>query len=274
MAQSLETGDNMMRYKVLLTGKNKAIKDDFFSHMDDVFQAVTTSTRVDDVARHLDFYQPDIFICCLHGETREDYTKIMEHKRRLTRDGIATVIIGTEEDCEIFQKIAVYMADLVLLKPITAGAIKDKIVQYMEEVEAEKEEQRKLQEKLALMKSQNERKHILIVDDDPMMLKLIKEHLHEKYDVATAISGKIARKFLENKKTNLILLDYEMPVENGPEFLEKIRADETLSDIPVIFLTGITQREKIQKALLLKPQGYLIKPIDKEKLLGTIERFV
>lgn len=263
----------MKKYKVLLTGKNNAIKDDFFSHMDDVFTAVTTSSRYDDVTRHLDFYQPDVFICCLNGETREDYTKIMEHKRRLTRDGVATVIIGTEEDCEAFQKIAVYMADLVLLKPISAGAVKDNIVQFLEEAEAEKEEQKKLQERIALMKSQNERKHVLVVDDDPMMLKLIKEHLHDKYDVATAVSGKIAHKFLESKKTDLILLDYEMPNENGPEFLEKIRTEEALSDIPVVFLTGITDREKIKKALMLKPQGYLIKPIDKEKLLGTIERF-
>lgn len=144
----------------------------------------------------------------------------------------------------------------------------------MEEVEAEKEEQKLLQEKLAAIKAQQERKHVLIIDDDPIMLKLIKEHLHEQYDVATAISGKIAHKFLETKKTNLILLDYEMPVENGPEVMKKIREKEELADIPIIFLTGITEREKIRQALALKPQGYLLKPIDKEKLLGTIEKFI
>lgn len=41
-----------------------------------------------------------------------------------------------------------------------------------------------------------------------------------------------------------------------------------------LLLTGITDREKIRKALSMKPQGYLLKPIDKEKLLGTIERFI
>lgn len=196
----------------------------------------------------------------------------MEHKRKITRNGVSTVIIGSSEDCDNFQKIAIYMADLILVKPITANIIKEKIINYMEETE--REEQKLMQEKLAAVKAQEERKHVLVVDDDPIMLKLIKEHLCEKYDVATAISGKIAHKFLETKKTNLILLDYEMPVENGPEVLKKIRENPAFDDIPVLFLTGITDKEKVRQALILKPQGYLVKPIDKDKLLGTIEKFI
>lgn len=208
----------------------------------------------------------------MNGETRDDLSKIIEHKRKITRNGVSTVIIGSGEDCDNFQKIAIYMADLILVKPITANIIKEKIINYMEETE--REEQKLMQEKLAAVKAQEERKHVLVVDDDPIMLKLIKEHLCEKYDVATAISGKIAHKFLETKKTNLILLDYEMPVENGPEVLKIIRENPAFDDIPVLFLTGITDKEKVRQALILKPQGYLVKPIDKDKLLGTIEKFI
>ena len=264
----------MNKYKILLAGKNNTIIDDFFSQMSDVFYLATTSTRYDDMIRHLEFYEPDIFVYCLNGETRDDLSRVMEHKRRLTREDVVTIIIGSQEDCANFQKIAIYMEDLTLVKPISAGIIKEKIIQYMEEVEAERAEQKLLQEKLAAIRAQQERKHVLVIDDDPIMLKLIKEHLHEQYDVATAISGKIAHKFLENKKTNLILLDYEMPIENGPEVMKKIRENEELADIPIIFLTGITEREKIKQALALKPQGYLLKPIDKEKLLGTIEKYI
>ena len=92
--------------------------------------------------------------------------------------------------------------------------------------------------------------------------------------MATAVSGKIAMKFLERKKTNLILLDYEMPEENGPAVLEKLRANEATKDVPVIFLTGVSEREKIQEALALKPQSYLLKPVDHEKLLNAITKFV
>lgn len=116
------------------------------------------------------------------------------------------------------------------------------------------------------------RKHILVIDDDPRMLKTMKEQLHEDFDVATAVNGKIAMKFLENKQTDLILLDYEMPDEKGPDVLEKIRANQSTKDVPVIFLTGVTEKEKIQKALVLQPQGYLLKPINRAKLMETIAK--
>lgn len=264
----------MNKYKILLAGKNNTIIDDFFNQMNDAFCLATTSIRFDDVIHHLEFFKPDIFVYCLNGENRDELSRVMEHKRRLTREDVSTIIIGSQEDCDNFHKVAIYMADMTLVKPISAVKIKEKIVELMERVEAEREEQRQLQEKLAKIKEQQERKHVLIIDDDPIMLKLIKEHLHDQYDVATAISGKIAHKFLETKKTNLILLDYEMPVENGPEVMKKIREKKELADIPIIFLTGITEREKINQALALKPQGYLLKPIDKEKLLGTIEKFI
>lgn len=48
----------MKKYKVLLTGKNNTVIDDFFNHMTDVFEAVTTSARYDDINRHLDFLNP------------------------------------------------------------------------------------------------------------------------------------------------------------------------------------------------------------------------
>ena len=102
------------------------------------------------------------------------------------------------------------------------------------------------------------------------MLKVIRESLRDKYEVATAISGKIARRYLASKSVDLILLDYEMPEENGSEVLEKLRQHEATKNIPVIFLTGVKEKAKIQKVLQLKPQGYLLKPIEQDKLIEAI----
>lgn len=118
------------------------------------------------------------------------------------------------------------------------------------------------------------KKHVLVVDDDPMMLKLIKEQLKDNYTVATAINGAIALKFLENKKTDLIIMDYEMPNENGAQVLEKIRNNPSLANLPVVFLTGVKDREKIRKLVGLKPQGYLLKPIESEALIKSIRSII
>ena len=100
------------------------------------------------------------------------------------------------------------------------------------------------------------------------------EELREKYNVATAVSGKIALNFLEKRKTDLILLDYVMPDEDGPAVLKKLRENNATKDIPVVFLTGINDRNKIEKVLDMNPQGYLLKPIKPEKLFRTIRQII
>lgn len=142
-----------------------------------------------------------------------------------------------------------------------------------EEKPAEISQEEKREEASPKEKSEEvppEKKRVLVVDDDPMMLRLIKEQIKDTYAVATAINGNIALKFLESKKTDMVILDYEMPNENGADVLKKIRDNEATSNLPVVFLTGISDREKIQNVLSFKPQGYLLKPIEREKLLEII----
>lgn len=119
-----------------------------------------------------------------------------------------------------------------------------------------------------------ERPRILVVDDATIIHKTIKGYLDSKYEVATAINGNIALRFLKTKKVDLILLDYEMPDMNGPAVLEAVRADPRLASIPIVFLTGINDVEKTKSALALRPQGYLLKPVDKHALLNKINELL
>ena len=119
-----------------------------------------------------------------------------------------------------------------------------------------------------------DRRHVLVVDDDSSMLRMIKDILGEHYDVAAAISGKVALKFLETKRTDLILLDYEMPGQSGAEVYEKILENPALRHIPVVFLTGVSDRERISTVLAMRPRGYLLKPIDSDRLKKTVEEIV
>lgn len=264
----------MENRRILVTGKNNGIIEDCFNLMQDSFTIISTSLRYDDMVQHIAIFEPDMLLICLKDETRDEYNRIIELKRKLARMDIAVAIIGDPGVVDEFQKVAVFMADIVLEKPITASVIRKRLEEFLKEKQEKAEEEKRIQEEMEKLKEQERRKKVLVIDDDPAMLKIIKEHLHENYDVATAISGKIAYKYLEAKGTDLILLDYEMPVEKGPQVFENIRKYERFENTPVIFLTGITDREKIKEALMLKPQGYLLKPIDKEKLIGTIEKYL
>ncbi len=117
------------------------------------------------------------------------------------------------------------------------------------------------------------RKKILIVDDDGAMLRMMRTWLSVKYHVYMASSGKIALSFLAQNEVDLILLDYEMPVMNGPDVLKEIRATERIKDMPVIFLTAKDDKESVMKVVSLKPEKYLLKSMPKEKLTGAIDDF-
>ncbi len=265
----------MDRYKILLTGNNGIIMDDFFNILEKSFLIMSSSTRYADMEVHMACFKPNVFVLCLGSDnTEDDITRVMTIKRRLTRDDVIFGVVGTPGEIESFQKRSFNMADIVIPRPIKADKIKAIIEDHMEEVEKLQAQRSAMEEELNKVKNEDRRKHVLVIDDSPIMLKLVKEQLKDNYEVATAISGKIAYKFLESKTTDFILLDYEMPEEDGPQVLKRLRMLPNIDRVPIVFLTGVTDREKIKEALMLSPQGYVLKPIDKDKLIGTIEKFI
>ncbi len=118
------------------------------------------------------------------------------------------------------------------------------------------------------------KKTILVVDDSPIMLKTIREQLREFYDVVIVTSGKLALKYLKDNRVDMMLLDYDMPEMSGLDVLKTMKADAGTKGIPVVFLTGVSERAKIAQALALGPQGYLLKPIDKDKLFAMIHKCI
>ncbi len=114
---------------------------------------------------------------------------------------------------------------------------------------------------------------ILLVDDDPDYLKMVKGWISRKYRVAIVNSGMQAATYLANNKPSLILLDYSMPVLDGPQVLEMIRSEPSTANIPVIFLTGKDDAESVQTVLSLKPNGYILKNIGRDALIERLDEF-
>jgi CheY-like chemotaxis protein len=116
-------------------------------------------------------------------------------------------------------------------------------------------------------------KSILIVDDDPNYLALVREWLKGPYKVSMANSGLQAIKWLGKNKADLILLDHEMPITSGPQVLEMLRNDVDTASIPVMFLTGKSDKESVMAVLSLRPEGYFLKTIEKDELLQQLKAF-
>ena len=116
-------------------------------------------------------------------------------------------------------------------------------------------------------------KSILLVDDDPTFLKMMKGWLDTDYRVTIVTSGMQALMYLADNRPDLILLDYEMPVTSGPQVLEMIRSETKVDHVPVMFLTGKGDRESVLKVVGLKPEGYLLKNLPREKILDSLEEF-
>lgn len=119
----------------------------------------------------------------------------------------------------------------------------------------------------------SQKKKIIVVDDSEFLRSKMTKLLEADYDVIEADSSISAIKKIAVNRPDLVLLDYEMPVCDGLQTLEMIRSDADIANIPVIFLTGKGDRESVQKAMSLKPEGYLLKTLPDAKVKEVIDDF-
>ncbi|MCP4298177.1 MAG: response regulator [Proteobacteria bacterium] len=112
---------------------------------------------------------------------------------------------------------------------------------------------------------------LLIVDDEPVNLQILKTQLKPKgFNLQFASSALEALGVLAEHKTDLILLDVMMPGMDGFELCKKIREQKSLINLPIIFLTAKTRTADIIQGYKSGGNDYLPKPFSKEELLARI----
>jgi len=116
-----------------------------------------------------------------------------------------------------------------------------------------------------------DKKIILAIDDEPKNLYLLGELLSE-YDLIACTTGEEALEVVKTEKVDLILLDIMMPQMDGYEVCQKLKLDEETKDIPVIFLTALSDKKNIEKGYALGGLDYIVKPFSPKELLLKIEK--
>ena len=113
-------------------------------------------------------------------------------------------------------------------------------------------------------------KKILIIDDDPVIVKYLQAVFSDNgYATCAASSSMEGLELVRREKPDLITLDLQMPNEWGPRFYRKLRKDKALKDTPVIVVSGIDGDHAIRNAV-----AFVKKPFDPEKLIGIVKNTI
>ncbi|HTZ02446.1 MAG TPA: response regulator [Xanthobacteraceae bacterium] len=119
-----------------------------------------------------------------------------------------------------------------------------------------------------------ERLKVLVVDDEPSMRKVVRALLQTLgiKEIYEAAEGNDGLNKIRIRAPDLVILDWEMPRPNGPDFMRALRSPETFPfpDVPVIMLTGYSERSRVVEAMQLGVHEFLLKPVSSTSLLARI----
>jgi len=125
-----------------------------------------------------------------------------------------------------------------------------------------------------------EGKTILVIEDEEDVVQFLEMVLEDEgYQVVAAADGNEAMEHIKERKPDLITLDLIMPNKTGIGFYNDLRHSEEYKDIPIIVITGVDRdssgmisfRKFLESRAVAKPEAYLVKPIDSEKLIETVK---
>ena len=148
------------------------------------------------------------------------------------------------------------------------------------------------------LENRDEQKRILIIDDDPGYISLLRGWLKDDYKVFMSTSGDTALEWLVENSADLILLDFEMPDINGPQMLRKIRELKTTaagdssssgdsvsedtagstSGTPVVYITG-NELSEVEESINadgsgFKPNGCIFKTTGRDEMLRLVASYL
>ena len=264
-----------MRLKIMVTGKNRRIAMDVSEHLatDRDYITVKCASSKEALFEMVPREMPHVIIICLGDETQETVAVFDVLRECAKMGGVTLIVIANDADRKIFINNTRLERMFFMERPVSLFALYEKLNDVEEKVQAQKDNGELMLTEYVNPHANDlpERKHILVVDDNTDQLLQLKEQLKEFYEVTLVPSGEAALRFFEKKTADLILLDYMMPKMNGPEVLARLRASEELLHIPVIFLTGVSERDTVVKTILeVKPDGYIVKPAKRSEVIAKI----
>ncbi|MCM1303478.1 MAG: response regulator [Lachnospiraceae bacterium] len=250
--------------RILLVGKFNTTVQNLNRILGKEYQMQLASDNLEVVIGMLKMEEPDLILISTGG--MEEYHRDIFAHIQANLSYIPVVYVGTEEELRIFKDFEESEQFQAIARPVQMRDISWAISQKLSGITESEEE--------AEERAPWEKKRIFIIDDSGIQRNMLQNLLKSKYEVMTAGSGMEALRMMRKWLPDLILLDYDMPDHDGKEIFTMLQKEKRYCEIPVVFLTGVKEKEKIQAVLGLVPAGYLLKPVEQGRLMELLENLV
>ena len=200
-------------------------------------------------------YPVDIILLDVEMPIMDGFVTLEQLRKIEECINVPIILVTSKRDKYTVLNSCIMGVDGYLAKPVS----KDMLIQKISEVYQNHEEQ-------------DNRKTVLLIDDDMSYLKQVNNFLQDSYNVIMINSAKLALNYLLKHTPDIIVLDYQMPLYNGANVMNMIQKNTPEKHIPVIILSGALNREVLEECYSYNPAAYLAKPVSKEALLENIER--
>lgn len=299
--------------KVLLIGKQNLIFKDVYDHLEKLgdFSLQICPEQMDVVQYMVKITEPDVVVISLIGFD-EDNNDVLSYFR-FKQPHMKALCLGNSFETDAFKSHLSSNYFDVITRPFNNNEILDKIDELIEiyeeelmEREAQEQERRlklmsatekkaevpcgdvvltddeeETQEEVGTLvqartknASETTRHRIMLIDDNAVQLRALRSNLVKDYDVQVATTGGEALKVMEKNVPDVVFLDYEMPGLDGKSVLKIMREHSVLKNVPVVFLTGEKDKEKIMEVFKLNPDGYMLKPANIDKIHQKINELL
>lgn len=245
--------------KVLMVGEFNSITENIYRSLLGKFYVQFCPTDEEIFDQMYQLMSPELALVSLVGMKEEGKSVLARMKEKHSK--MPVLCVGNPAELSMFESELAEKQFSKLVRPVTIREITEGIYQLLNVP---------IGGGMLSSAKANRRKRILLVDDSAIQLRTMKGLLQSDYDVDMAISAQEAMTLIYKNTPDLIFLDYDMPQCDGKMTFEMFKNEPISSDIPVVFLTGVTEKGKVLSVLNMYPADYLIKPVDKSRIMETI----
>lgn len=245
--------------QILLIGKFDSFFENIASILKLKYHVQMSVDNREMVKGLLKISRPDAVVLCLSG-LNLDGSKIMTDLQCYHMD-VPVICIGTRMDKGIFSE---FFRNQQFFW-VSRDSVNEELLHVVADMI-------RAAEKSGSKRDSGGRKTVMVIDDNPILLRSMNSLLSGHYDVMLANSGTKAMTMIGQHIPDVVFLDCEMPVCDGKMTYKMLKDLDEMRDVPIIFLTGINDASYIQDVLRLQPAGYLLKPASTDRIFETLRK--